>query len=528
MRKFTLLGMACCFGMAAFAADDYVEPKLFEDEYAQIVSPNGKFIMLQDIFLNTYLYNVETGEKLTYQAAYPGDGNCVANNGFMVGQGVESGKAEVMVNGVHGTPVNFSTYPLSQFNAITPDAKRIVGHLSNSGAIIYLPIYVDVDENGNVGRPQLLPYPNKDLFGETPQGIEPHVISADGSVIGGLVISGDGFYNYPIIYTLGENGKYTYTLPTAATFNPDNKPLPKFPDDGPMPPKPRQYMTSEQYEAFMKALAENPNLEGEEWQFMSEEKRIEYEEAIAKYNKEAIEWGKKVDEYWDQMYALGADQFYGGSMAITPDGTRLYTQKEGMPESGANTEPVSYHVYCFNTETNEYGPISKDVDNLLVNQALDDGTVLAMSAPVAFIPYTAYIHQEGQDGFSLFTDFLQENYPQYYPWVEDTFMLNGIIGYDEDRPIYGDYIVTGLIAVSPDFSVIVGGYAPGQTGILSYLFTDKTIEDDGVDEILAGTEDEVINVYNLSGIRVLHTSDRSALQNLPKGIYIVNGKKVVL
>jgi len=54
-------------------------------------------------------------------------------------------------------------------------------------------------------------------------------------------------------------------------------------------------------------------------------------------------------------------------------------------------------------------------------------------------------------------------------------------------------------------------------------------------ESASGVEDEIVDgststvtVYNLQGIRVLHRADKTALDTLPRGIYIVNGKKVFL
>ena len=41
-------------------------------------------------------------------------------------------------------------------------------------------------------------------------------------------------------------------------------------------------------------------------------------------------------------------------------------------------------------------------------------------------------------------------------------------------------------------------------------------------------KEDILRVYNLNGINVLNTTDASALKTLPKGIYIVNGKKIII
>ena len=87
MKKFYLLGAFLGLSMMAFAQDEYVEPTVLEDVYLQRISPDGTMAMGQD-GLNSFLvgYNLKTGEQGWYPACYPGDGNCVANNGAIAGQ----------------------------------------------------------------------------------------------------------------------------------------------------------------------------------------------------------------------------------------------------------------------------------------------------------------------------------------------------------------------------------------------------------------------------------------------------------
>lgn len=50
----------------------------------------------------------------------------------------------------------------------------------------------------------------------------------------------------------------------------------------------------------------------------------------------------------------------------------------------------------------------------------------------------------------------------------------------------------------------------------------------GVESLVAEPNDGVYRVYNTQGVKVLETKDASSVNNLPAGIYIVNGKKVKL
>ena len=50
----------------------------------------------------------------------------------------------------------------------------------------------------------------------------------------------------------------------------------------------------------------------------------------------------------------------------------------------------------------------------------------------------------------------------------------------------------------------------------------------GIENVTIDMDGELFRVFNLNGVNVLNTTDRDELRNLPKGIYIVNGKKVVI
>lgn len=50
----------------------------------------------------------------------------------------------------------------------------------------------------------------------------------------------------------------------------------------------------------------------------------------------------------------------------------------------------------------------------------------------------------------------------------------------------------------------------------------------GVDSLVAEPENGVYKAYNLQGVKMLETKDPSEINNLPKGFYVVNGKKVVV
>ena len=70
-----------------------------------------------------------------------------------------------------------------------------------------------------------------------------------------------------------------------------------------------------------------------------------------------------------------------------------------------------------------------------------------------------------------------------------------------------------------------------EEGIVSFAVTGNTnvsIAKDVVDGIEAVGAENAYHVYNLQGIEVVRNADASAVEALPAGIYVVNGKKVVV
>ena len=78
-------------------------------------------------------------------------------------------------------------------------------------------------------------------------------------------------------------------------------------------------------------------------------------------------------------------------------------------------------------------------------------------------------------------------------------------------------------------------YVPRQSYSLylhTYPWSDLNLipmefEPADVDTIMSDTEDSVV-VYSIDGVKILDSSDRSDIDSLPAGLYIVNGKKILV
>lgn len=526
MKKLYLFALAFGIPLAATAADDYVTPYVWEQVFAQRVSHNGLYVLSQDLVGNAYVLNMQTKVMDTYAEVYLGDGACLTDAGTAVGQDISTSKGVIMRNGEVSVPQALSSYTLSQINAITNDESRIAGWVSNptGGFPLYLPFVADVSPAGVVSKPTVLPYPKTDLFGQPTQGVPALCISDDGKTISGFVTNDSGMYSWPIVFREEADGKWTYSQPSEVLFNPDHLPMPEAPVDGSGPerPDPKDFMTAEEYNLWQEAKAEDPNIQA--YLFMSDEEYADWEKAISDWNKAYNEYLEQFDRYYEELYAMGSDNMFGGFMSLSSDGQYLLTSKLVMPDGEFSTAPAGYVPFEFNLSDGKFGAISTKYADVLPTQMLPDGTIIAVSSPAAFVPYVGYVRLPGADEFLTVSEFFENKFPAYLPWIEDNFLQFGTVGYDENgEPIKDWYTISGFPSVSDDFTTIVGGLPIGE--MMSYVYYDPTL---GVEDIAAETEDTGFTVYNLTGIRVLVTGDKAAVEALPAGIYVVNGKKLVI
>ena len=135
-----------------------------------------------------------------------------------------------------------------------------------------------------------------------------------------------------------------------------------------------------------------------------------------------------------------------------------------------------------------------------------------------------------------------EFYPSAYEWAETTVKKdvldeNGNVKTDEEgNPIQEDVTWTSdqtrdEFGKLTSFNISIGFFP-----CLNQCYVDNVklwFQKSGSQSGVEGIEEEVaepetVNVYNLQGICVLRNADKAAVNNLPAGLYIVNGKKYMV
>ena len=324
MKKPLLLSIALLACLVSYAqAEELDGITILPDAYTMKISADGTQVVGTPGDRSTIYYNLDTKDAYYYGNLDFGLGFVVADNGWIVGMDVEdSGKGVIMAGKTVIYPDVFDSYSMSDIHSITPDARRICGVVGNPGyGPTYLPFYCDIDESGNFGQVNILPYPDKDLFGMSPQFSSATWMSADGKTIAGQVVDARGFFIYPILYKENESGEWTISYPAESLFNPNGLPIPEpIPDleemfPGVTYPEITDFMSPEAAQEFEEALleweaggfeAENDPYENLDL-FMTPEEIEAYEEAAIRYNNALEEYNILFDEYVEQLYRIVDD-----------------------------------------------------------------------------------------------------------------------------------------------------------------------------------------------------------------------------
>ena len=517
---FLFISMLIAFQLSA---QDKTTPFVLEEIYVLGINQTGEDVVAQDISGSALVYNIPSGELFWYGGIYPGNGNCLSNNGILVGEQMESSRAVIMKDNSYFLPTTIPPLLQSAFDCITPDGTRVCGWIQNPRTgVMQIPFYCDIAEDGTVGEPNILPYPSKDFFNEVPQYCTAAFISDDGKTIAGVVQDSSGFYRYPIVYKQKEGGEWEYMLPSEPMFNPEHLEIPKFPNlyDPSIPKKPEitDFMTQEMKEEWYEAMKEyeatgDPQLDP--WSyvvyFTGEEGYDNYEKAIIEYNRKVNETiGKLLDEYWLQMAKVGKYARFTPNLALSPQGDVLIIDLGETDDDYTTDISTGYVTYKFDLTKNDYTIIESKYKDLLPSQILNNGTYIGIVSPSEAMGYNTYILLPDATEYISFEEYIANTNPSYLSWFNDTLNL------------FGEGVISGVISFSEDMSVIAGGVPYGN--LMSYIITDAkaSVEKIGV------ANSEVYNVFNFNGVKVMTTKEKSEINKLPKGFYIINGKKIKL
>lgn len=547
-------------GAGAYAA---TTPEILPMFYARYVSIDGKWLTGELPDGSTLLYDRTTSPEYAgvFEEVYLGNGNMIALDGTCVGSTYLD--ESVLFKGDEMIYVDaLFDYNFSTLNGITPDGSRICGVVSDSERkMMYVPMYMDRDENGEYTQVNLLPHPDKDFIGTAPQYCSAIWISEDGKTILGQVVDDSGMYMYPIVYRQDASGEWSYTLPSESLWNPNNIVLPENPGEFDMKvPEVKDYMTAEnreKYEAdyiawqqsgYQDDLYPDNHLED----YMSPEEYAAYEAYYNEYNEAAAIYDAKNMAYLEaraQIYDESTP-FIQNACAMNVKGTKFVsTAVRYEPDPMGWGVKEFYTNYIFDIEAGSFEKIESKYSNVMGHQILANGDILACTPANVYVtglPTVSYAYRHGSEDFIPFEEYLAESNPAAAEWIKEDLTADILTGYDEEtyEEIYTSMVVSGIVSASDDFTTVAGGVFAfmlpdaemQELQFITYLFTDlkgsgvKAVDADN--SIVKASRGGILSITgSVSDLRICDISGRQLFKsakaqgtvntNVKNGIYVL-------
>lgn len=558
MKNSFLLGLVCVSALAT-SLPSAAEPLILPEFYAFKISPDGKWLYSDTGSGEIVIYNLETNQHNEFYDMSLGNGNSLALDGTAVGS-TDMGQAVILKDDEEISPNVFAKYWYSSPAAITADSSRIVGVIGNDGTSdlgddvqYYLPFVADIDEDANVTQLEFLPHPDKDFFGMVPQYCSASWISNDGKVILGQVIGGSGMFIQPIVYRQGEDGSWSYSLPSESLFNPENLPLPIYPGEFTLtPPDPINFIGDEEKKKeyvedmdwwesegkFNQDLYPGNHLD----QYMTAEELEEYYSAIDAFNEAATEYNEKSDKFYIARDAIldTSVTFLRNGSCMNGEGSIAALASEYALGDADTMMGSGYTTYILDLSNDSMTEIKNENLYIYPTQVLNGGIILG-STGSAEVQATYVYLPEASDYMPVEEYFARTN-PGAATWIQENLV----------QPLYDSRIamISGCGVASCDFSVFAAGvtsymFPDSDYTYFTYVFTELA---SGVEKV--EVDDSVVNVMkdgilaingNITDLSIIDLSGRKvfAMQsaygniatNLNRGIYVVvytdaNGQRV--
>lgn len=553
MKKLLLLGTAALACLASSA----MEPKQWDNEQIIAISPNGTW-GASTYYGNITLINNETGESTVLESSSTdyglGAGNCVSNDGIMVG--TYGNYPGYMKDGEwHNLNTPFPQN-MNLAHGITPDGTRICGTIGTAKMSIedtpvpmQSPCVWNLQADGTYSDPVMLPYPELDYTNRTPQYVTAISISDDGKTICGLVTDYQGFVPTLVYYTLNADNEWEMHNEFMRLANPDNVTIPEYPGDCPAVPKLEDFMTPEELQAFQDALDEwnasgdfdyehYPKLED----FATEEEYNAWKAAKDSWQKDVYEpWSILTNEFYDAVESCNGTGMVFNNAYISSDGKTVISTAEVAYEDPDSWEGFTYHnkVAKFDLEGDSY--VLLEGDDMNASSIADNGTVLASKRGGA--PDQAYVYLPGdaENPVSLM-EYVKEHDNAMYEWMQEK-MVHDCSYMDMqtwEQVFIPDYEFTGVPFCSRSMNVIsclTGNFWDESADLFSFVIpmtgvvSVKDVNDAaGVNVmifkggvIVVEGEALALNVYDLNGRMVFSSGSTTGAvaTGLSNGTYVV-------
>lgn len=395
-----------------------------------------------------YVLNLKTDDVYSSEFdddnydAFPeaGYGSSVSDNGIVVGSITYNGTAAYWAITDDAPEGEWFELPVlntsgSSAHAITPDGSRIVGYSYRpsssfgSDGIGCVPLLWQRDDDGTYQLVEL-PYPDKDIFGRTPQYIIPLGISEDGKRIIGQVTEFAGFIHSAIVFDEQADGTWSYSYVHPEMQNMGLE-FPEWPGDydGPSYPSKETYMSDEELAAYNEATSNWSY--GQSWpkydDYMTEEEIAAYNAAYEEYQTSYSEWSDKAEAFYDvyyEAYDTGLGDLLMNQIALSGNGRYIAaTKAAGDFWSGYSYSPVTFDLLKGDAK------IYTDSDASLT-YVNDYGAMLGVTTALDGYSRFAWVKPAGSDEFVRLPSYIRQFDAESADWLADNLTNSYIIGFN--------------------------------------------------------------------------------------------------
>lgn len=466
--------------LASGAVAQVNEPAVLKGASLFILSPNGRYAVSPSYEALT-IYDLESGKSylygpddLDYTVSYGcGNGNCVSDNGIVVGYTSTNSDAAYWQDGEwHQLPVSEGLGSVT-LGGINREGTVICGFAYKPGVDPYgeeIMMYPYIWEKGSDGKwsaEKALPYPKVDFTGRAPQYISALCVSDDGNTVAGQLRDYSGSCIIPVRYTRDSKGEWSYALVHDELLNPNKLEFPEWPGASPNMPQMEDFLGDDSKKAYDDAYAQwladctasgnwdysiMPTVD----QYMTVSEATAYNKASEEYNALAEVYNTKLMAFNEVFVQCLKDNttFLFNNLYMTGDGKHVSATSEVAvqldPDDEWSTVSV-YKPYVFNLEDDSFTNEEDSQLSLTVTSMAADGTLLAVSDEE--LP-NAYIKCPGKDWQQL-TDYMLATTPETGKWMQEnmyhTFDLmdwftNESTHY-ENAPVIGSPICTADLSL---------------------------------------------------------------------------------
>jgi len=554
MKKFLLLAAVAMTAIQVSAQDMWLAAGAMFSK----ASEDGRYFVMEDEG-SLYIYDAETEEFNVYEAEYSalegyyspyysvGFGNAFAADNTMVGNYDECQPAYLKDGEWYMLPITEDDATKGKCNsadAITPDGKRICGGIARDAFsidaedIMMVPVIWEKQANGEYGMYTVLPHPDKDFSGRTPQYITARGISDDGKTIIGQVMDYSGMSPMPIVYREAADGTWSYELPGASMMYDTNAVFPEYPTC-PKEPDAAAYLEGEGLEAY-KAACEAYDQAVEDWwngliddyptkpdatQYMTDEAKALYEAAMAEYEEQMAAYYDAVDAFDEVFYDPSV--VYGGAFEfnngfISRDGKYLATTFINSYE-----DPEAWWGYstayqpCRFDLTNAEAPVElAEETNALVSCIQNNGTVLYCTPADNYLRCT-YLMPEGSTTGIALDDYVASVNPEMGAVMKEALTFQEAAFDEEWNVVPGEEKVftgtacsngPGTLYYSWIYNNFYGDY---EWYIASYILTLDNVTK------LEDVQNHAVTSAIITDINGRIVSMNGSIKDLAKGVYMI-------